>query len=163
MNTFELGLINCVFPKAKVIFVMRDPRDVCISCFMQIMTPTAATVHLFNWKNTINLYAQTMSWWMHIREQMDLEYIEFRYEDAITDFENTFRNIFNFLDLEWTAEAHNFHKHAANKFIASPSFNQVSQPLYSSSLVRWKQYSSEFEPVIKQLQPFIDAFNYTDT
>jgi len=160
MNTFDVGLINCIFPNAKVIFVMRDPRDVCLSCFMQIMVPTPTTIHLLSWGKTINLYAQTMTWWMHIRKEMSLDFIEFRYEDAITDFETTFRKTFNFLDLEWTSKANDFHKHASKKFIASPSFNQVSQPLYSSSLARWKHYETEFSPVTNQLLPFIKAFNY---
>lgn len=160
MNTFSLGIINCIFPNAKIIFVMRDPRDVCLSCFMQIMAPSSITAHLFDWEKTIDLYTQSMSWWIHIKEIMSLKYIEFKYEDAITDFEPTFKKVFDFLDLDWTTEAHNFHKRATKKFIASPSFNQVSQPLYSSSVARWKQYETEFSPVIDKLHPFITAFNY---
>jgi len=161
MNTFDLGLINCIFPDAKVVFIMRDPRDVCLSCFMQIMVPTAVTTHLFDWEKSATLYAQTMTWWMHIKETMSLEYIELKYEDIINEFEPTLRKTFNFLDLEWNAESKNFHKHAAKKFIATPSYNQVSQPLYSSSLAKWKHYENEFTPVIEKLQPFITAFNYT--
>jgi Tfp pilus assembly protein PilF len=160
MNTFDIGLINCVFPEAKVIFVARDPRDICLSCFMQIMVPTTTTVHLFDWKKTVNLYCQTMDWWLYIRDQISLDTIEFRYEDSISDFEATFRKIFSFLNLQWVSAANDFHKHAAKKFIASPSFNQVSQPLYSSSVARWKQYETEFETVIAKLQPYIDAFGY---
>ncbi len=160
MNTFDIGLINCVFPEAKIIFVARDPRDVCLSCFMQIMQPTPTTIHLLNWENTIDLYCKTMAWWLYIRELMSLDTIEFRYEDSITDFEATFRKLFSFVDLQWVDSATDFHKHAAKKFIASPSFSQVSQPLYSSSVARWKRYENEFKPVISKLQPFIDAFGY---
>lgn len=161
MNTLDLGLINCVFPEAKVIFVMRDPRDVCLSCFMQIMTPTPLTLHLFNWKKTIDLYSHSMDWWLYIKTQMSLDYIELKYEDTVNDLEATFQNVFNFLDLHYISEAGNFHTHAVNKFIASPSFNQVSQPLYTSSIARWKRYESEFSSIISKLQPYIDAFGYS--
>lgn len=160
MNTLDLGLINCVFPDAKVIFVKRDPRDVCLSCFMQVMTPTALTMHLFDWQKTIDLYCKTMDWWLYIKSQMSLDYIEFKYEDLVSDLETTSQKVFNFLDLQYVSEAKNFHKHAANNFIASPSFNQVAQPLYFSSLARWKQYESEFSPIISKLQPYIDKFGY---
>ncbi len=160
MNTFDIGLINCLFPNAKVIFVMRDPRDVCLSCFMQIMVPTPTTVNLLSWEKTIALYLQTMEWWFYIKKEMNLDFIEFRYEDAVNNFEATFREIFSFINLDWNSEAKKFHQYAAKKFISSPSFNQVSQPLYSSSLARWKHYEKEFSTVLNQLQPYIKAFNY---
>lgn len=160
MNTLDIGLINCVFPEAKVIFVIRDPRDVCLSCFMQIMVPTPFTAHLFDWQKTVDLYSKTIDWWLYIKTQMSLDYIEFKYEDAVTDLESTFQNIFKFIGLDYISEAKEFHKSAANKFVASPSFNQVSKPLYSSSLARWKQYETEFSAVITKLQPYIDEFGY---
>jgi len=160
MNTFDLGFINCIFPDAKILFLVRDPRDVCLSCFMQVMTPSAMTVHLTNWKSLAELYHLTLSWWLHFKKITAINYLEFRYEDTISDFEGTYRNIFTFLGLEWTDEANNFHKHASKKFIASPSYTQVTQPLYSSSLARWKRYENEFTSVLDKLQPFISKFNY---
>jgi len=160
MNTIDLGLINTIFPDAKVVFVMRDPRDVCLSCFMQLMVPSPATVHLLSWQGTAEFYVQIMDWWMYIKQQMTLDFIEFRYEDAVTQFEPTFRKIFDFLGQSWNPDVAEFHKHAAEKFISSPSRTQVTQPLYASSMARWMHYETEFAPVSKLLHPFISAFNY---
>lgn len=160
MNTVDLGLINCVFPDAKVIFVMRDPRDVCVSCFMQLMVPTPATAHLLSWQGTAAFYAQVMDWWMHIKPCLTLDFIEFRYEDAVAQFEPTYRRVFDFLGLSWNPAVVNFHEHAAKKYIASPSRNQVAQPLYASSVARWRRYEKEFTPVADTLRPFIKAFDY---
>lgn len=160
MNTIDLGLINVIFPDAKVIFVMRDPRDVCVSCFMQLMVPSPTTVHLLTWQGTAEFYALVMDWWMHIKEKMTLDFIEFRYEDAVTQFEPTFRRVFDFLGLAWDPGVADFHKRAAGKFIATPSRTQVAQPLYSSSVTRWRHFAPEFAPVSELLKPFIDAFNY---
>lgn len=160
MNTIDLGLINCIFPDAKVVFVMRDPRDVCLSCFMQLMVPTPATAHLLTWQGAADFYAQVMDWWMHIRQQMTLDFIEFRYEDAVAQFEPTYRRVFDFLGLPWDPAVVNFHEHAAAKYIASPSRNQVAQPLYSSSVARWRRYEVAFRPVAEKLDPFIRAFDY---
>ncbi|MHB1094158.1 sulfotransferase family protein [Thiobacillus sp.] len=160
LNTIDVGLINCIFPDAKVVFVMRDPRDVCVSCFMQLMVPTPATAHLLNWQGTADFYAQVMNWWIHIRQQMTLDFTEFRYEDAVAQFEPTYRRVFDFLGLTWDPAVVNFHEYAQKKYIASPSRNQVAQPLYSSSVARWRRYGAAFVPVAEKLGPFIRAFDY---
>ncbi|CAD6880060.1 hypothetical protein [Methylomonas albis] len=160
MNTIDLGLINYIFPDAKLVFLLRDPRDVCLSCFMQTMLPTPSTVHLFSWDGTARFYAQVMDWWMTIRSKLTMNFIEFRYEDAVFDFEPAFRNVFDFLDLDWDPAVAEFHKKAAGKYIASPSFSQVAQPLYSSSVGRWHHYQAEYTAILPELQTFIDEFGY---
>jgi hypothetical protein len=89
-----------------------------------------------------------------------MPYIEFRYEDAVFDFEAAFRKVFDFIGLEWHPEVADFHKHATGKFIASPSFSQVAQPLYSSSVGRWKQYESEYAAVEQHLEPYLQKYGY---
>jgi len=160
MNTIDLGLINCIFPDSKVVFVMRDPRDVCLSCFMQIMIPTPSTVHLLTWWGTAEFYALTMAWWIVVKQRLTLGFIEFCYEDAVSQFEPTFQRIFDFLGLAWDPSVADFHRRAAGRYIASPSFNQVAQPLYSSSVARWKHYEADFAPVADLLQPYITKFGY---
>ncbi len=160
MNTIDLGLINVLFPDSKVVFVMRDPRDVCLSCFMQTMIPTPSTVHLLTWQGTADFYARIMSWWMTVKPRLSLDFIEFRYEDAVTDFEQTFKRVFDFVDLSWDPKVAEFHKNAIGRYISSPSHAQVAQPLYASSVGRWRHYAAEFPPVAGLLQPFIDGFGY---
>ncbi|WP_262965547.1 tetratricopeptide repeat-containing sulfotransferase family protein [Methylobacter psychrophilus] len=162
MNTIDLGLINCIFPDAKLVFLLRDPRDVCLSCFMQTMIPTPSTVHLLSWQDTGQFYAQVMDWWMTIKPQLTMDFIEFRYEDAVFQFEPAFRKVFDFLDVNWDPAVADFHKQAAGKYIASPSFNQVAQPLYSSSVGRWRHYKAEYAEISTWLQPFISAYSYDD-
>lgn len=160
LNTVDLGLINCIFPDAKVIFVLRDPRDVCLSCLMQLMVPTPATVHLQSLEETARFYAQVMNWWMHIKPLLTLRFIEFRYEDAVEKFEPTFQQVFTFLGVSWDPAVAKFHEHAAKKAISTPSRGQVVQPLYSSSVARWRHFESEFKPVATILEPFVTAFGY---
>lgn len=160
LNILDLGLINCIFPDARVIFVMRDPRDVCLSCFMQMFKPTPVTAHLVEWHHTAEFYALVMQWWQTIKQKMSLQFLEIRYEDAIEDFETTYRSIFAFLSIPWDPAVLDYQQHMAGKFIASPSYSQVAQPLYKTSVARWKAYEAEFEPINGKLQPFISAFNY---
>lgn len=162
MNSIDIGFIQCIFPDAKLIFLVRDPRDVCLSCFSQTMTPSPSTVHLLTWENTARFYAQIMDWWLTVQPRLTMQAMELKYEDAVFDFENTFRKVFGFLNLDWDPSVIDFHKKAAGKVIASPSFNQVAQPLYSSSVGRWRHYASEYAPISATLQPYIDHYGYTD-
>lgn len=160
LSTVDLGLINTVFPDARVLFVMRDPRDVCLSCVMQLMVPSHATRHLLSLQDTAALYAQVMDWWLQVRDQLSLRHIAFRYEDAVADFETTYRRVFEFIGLDWRDEARNFHERAPGHYVASPSRNQVAQPLYRSSVARWRRYEKEMAPVQKTLAPFVARFGY---
>jgi len=160
LNTIDIGLINSIFPDGKAVFVTRDPRDVCLSCFMQNMTPNPSTVHLLTWEGTARFYALVMDWWGKVKPRLTMEFMEFRYEDAVSDFEPTYRKVFDFLRLTWRPEVIDFHKRAEGRFIASPSAKQVAQPLYASSVERWRHYEKEFLAVDELLQPFIETYGY---
>jgi Flp pilus assembly protein TadD len=160
LNTIDIGLINLVFPDAKVIFMLRDPRDVCLSCYMQLMAPTHATVHLLDWSSTAVFYAQVMDWWQYIRPRLTLTWLELRYEDLVTDFESHVRGILEMLGLPWDERLREFDKKARGKFIASPSRNQVAQPLYDTSLARWRHYERHFVAIESVLAPLIQTFGY---
>lgn len=160
MNTIDLGLINAVFPDGKVVFVVRDPRDVVLSCFMQTMIPTPSTVHLLDWQGTAEFYALVMDWWQAAKSRLTVDFIEFRYEDAVAEFETTFRQVFDFLGLAWDPRVARFHERAAGKVVNSPSFSQVAQPLYSSSVERWRRYEQEYAAVADTLRPFVEALGY---
>jgi hypothetical protein len=127
---------------------------------MQTMIPTPSTVHLLTWDETARFYAQVMDWWATIKPKLSMDFIEFRYEDAVLEFEAAFRKVFEFIGLDWNPDVADFHKHAAGKFIASPSFSQVAQPLYSSSVGRWKRYAAEYAAISGHLQPFINTYGY---
>jgi len=160
MNTFELGFIHIIFPDARIIFAKRDPRDVCISCFMQIMQPNLATIHLNKWTDIATLYQQTIAWWSHFKQICKVPYHEIRYEDAVTHFEASYRELFDFLNLSWTDKAFDFYKNNHNKFIVSPSYNQVSKPLYSSSKNRWLNYQEHFKTIKNEISPILKALQY---
>ena len=160
LNTLDIGLINTLFPEAKVIFAQRDPRDVCLSAHLQLMTPSPATAHLLTWEGTARLYAATLAWWAHIRPRLSLQVLDLRYEAVIADFEAACRPMFGFLGLAWTDAARDFHTGAAGRFIASPSRNQVSRPLYATSVGRWRRHASQFAAVDGMLAPAVEALGY---
>ncbi|WP_026603559.1 tetratricopeptide repeat-containing sulfotransferase family protein [Methylomonas sp. 11b] len=160
LNSIDIGLISCLFPEARIIFALRDPRDVCLSCFQQAFKPSSVTVNLLSWEGVAKQYAAVMALWLYMKPMIQPRYMELRYEDTVNDFENSFRRVFALLDLEWVAEVSAFHEKAKGRYIATPSFAAVSQPIYSRSVARWQHYASFYEPVLPILAPYIDAFGY---
>ncbi len=161
LNIMDLGLINAVFPDAKVIVALRDPRDVCLSCIMQDFVLNNAMIHFLTLPDTAAFYAQVMGLYLSLRDKMTLGAIEVRYEDTVSDLESQARRILQLLDLEWDQSVLDFHTKVAGKAISTPSFEAVAQPVHRGAIGRWAHYMKPFEAVRPLLDPFVSAFGYS--
>lgn len=160
LNTIDLGVISVIFPEAKILFALRDPRDISISCFMQAFTITPATVNLLSLEGIAKQYAAVMNYWLALKVMIQPTYLELRYEDTVVDFETSYRRVFEFLGVEWFPEVERFHERAKGSYISTPSFAAVSQPIYSKAVARWKHYEQQLTPILPLLERFIVAFGY---
>ncbi len=163
MNTLNLGLINTIFPDAILLFAIRDPRDVCLSCFMQAFELSPLTVHFLDFFKGVQFYALVMEYWLLVRHMLSTSWLELRYEDILDDMEGVFRPVFEIIGLEWDVESERFYKHAQQKTVKTPSFDQVTKPLYWSSVQRWKNYEQQIQGVENILQHFVRDFAYGDS
>ena len=160
LNTLEIGLINAVFPDAKLILALRDPRDVCLSAFMQPYMLSDMTVHFLSWQGTVDFYAALLGLWLSLREQLSLNYLEVRYEDMVDDLESQARRVLDLLGADWRPEVLAFHDKARQRIISTPSFADVTQPLHRRSLARWRNYAAPMRRMAGILASFIQAFGY---
>ena len=53
-----------------------------------------------------------------------------------------------------------YHRHAQNRNINTPSYSQVTQKIYTRARYRWLRYGKYFDPLLDRLEPFIDEFGY---
>jgi len=160
LNLVHLGFISMLFPDARIIVAIRDPRDVCLSCFMQGFTPNPAMANFFSLKSSVEFYTQVMALWCHYRNVLPLEWYQYRYEDLVYDFDVTTRSLFEFLDLECPVDAGDFHLSAKNRLISTPSYQDVTTPVYHRSVGRWKNYEKYIAPNLVELEPFLESFGY---
>jgi Tfp pilus assembly protein PilF len=160
LNILEIDLINVLFPEARLIVLVRDPRDVCVSCFMQRFVLNAAMVNFLWWERTAEFYSKAMDLWLHVRDMTTLEFIEVKYEDTVSDLQGQARRILDFLGVAWDEGVLSFHEHARRRFIATPSASAVSEPIYRRAMGRWHNYAAQMDRVSDRLQPFIEAFGY---
>jgi hypothetical protein len=158
--TTLLPVIARMFPEMRILFALRDPRDVVLSCFMQRLPLNAVSVHYLTLEATAQKYAATMRAWLKVRQLIGNAWIEVRYEDTVADLERQARNSLRFLDLSWDERVLDYHHRAQQKHVHSPTYEAVTKPVYSHSVGRWRNYERQLEPALGILQPFVEAFGY---
>lgn len=152
-NFLYLGLIALLFSNARIIHCWRDPRDVCLSCFVEDFN----TAHSFasdpiHFASYYRDYCRLMAHW---RQVLPIPIFDLRYEDLVGDFEPTARQLLDFVDCEWDAACLSYYKH--DRAVTTPSRWQVRQPIYTSSIGRWRQYSEYLTPVLQELTELAEA------
>ena len=162
LNIVEVGFIRRIFPRASIIVALRDPRDVILSCFMQNFRINRAMAHFLTVEGTAKLYAAVMELWLHYRSDPGLNRIEYRYEDLVADTEGVARRVFAFLGEPWDEGVLAFQDRARERFVSTPSYADVSTPIYDRSVGRWRNYAEQLAPTLPILAPFVREFGYPE-
>jgi len=151
-----------VFPETKLLMALRDPRDVCLSCFMLDLPRQVGLRHTayFNLKDTTEDYAEKMSIWRTLAPLMPGHYLEVRYEDMVEDLESVARKTLEFLGVPWDATVLRFYERAQQKLMRMPNYKDVVKPVYQRARGRWRNYQKYLEPHLEKLEPFVKAFGY---
>ncbi|MBH67192.1 MAG: hypothetical protein CMM58_02450 [Rhodospirillaceae bacterium] len=164
LNINEAILINSVFPKARFIVVIRDPCDVCLSCFTQAFELNDWMAVFNDIAATAKLYNEVFDLWYETVSKFNIEYHEVRYEDLVNDLQGTASKILKFLDLSWDNKMARHDEHARNRgYLATPSHAQVTQPVYQHAVQRWKLYGGHMKEVEKLLQTKRRQLGYSTT
>ena len=162
LNIIEIRLIRRLFPSSKIILSLRHPYDVCLSNFMQHYEPNAAMVHFNSLQGCVDMYEAVMSLWMsYAQHYADLRFHTVKYERLVEDMRKELEKLFDFLGVEWQESVMSFNIHAlGRKTLSTPSYQQVTQPLYQSSKYRWRHYKDFIFPVFSRLNSFVEEFAY---
>lgn len=155
----DLPLVRRLFPEAHVLVLLRDPRDACLSCFMQDFD--RGTPHFYSLDWTAEHFDLTMDLWLHYKEALPgLRHLQVRYEDLCGAPEKWARATLEFLGEPWNDAVMKYFEPAHRRYVTTPSYADVMQPVYSRSIGRWRNYEAQFTPLLNHLQRYIDAFGY---
>ncbi|RWN56044.1 sulfotransferase [Mesorhizobium sp.] len=147
-HNFELiGLIGLLFPNARIIHCRRDAIDNCVSCFVL----NFSEAHSYNTDlTTLGLYYREYDRLMrHWNEVFPGLIFENGYEALVDDQEAQSRRLIDYLGLPWDDACLRFFDRDGS--VNTPSRWQVRQPIYKSSVKRWKNYENEIQPLIQSL------------
>ncbi|MBI1212473.1 MAG: tetratricopeptide repeat protein [Alphaproteobacteria bacterium] len=163
LNTILLPVIYRLFPDARILFAVRDPRDVVISCFQQRFGMNAAMFQLLQLDTAVRYYDAVMRLGQTARAVFPLKVHDVKYEALTADFDATIGAALSFLGLEWNDAVRDYAATARQRTIATPSASQVVEPLYATSQGKWRNYAKELEPYLPALAPWVKAFGYTES
>ena len=160
-NTLKLPLIIKLFPAAKIVFSVRDPRDVVLSCFRRRFLMSAPNFQFLTLEGTARLYDATMRLAELYRAKLPLDLFELRHEDLVNDFEGRVRATCDFLGLSWQDSMRDFAARAKTQAITTPSSVQVMRGLNREGIGHWRRYREQLAPVLPILQPWVERFGYS--
>jgi hypothetical protein len=146
------GLIHLALPNARIIHTRRDPIDTCLSCFSKRFAENLPyTYDLGELGRYYRAYEALMAHWRSVLPQNVM--LEVRYEEVVADLEGQARRILAHCGLEWDPHCLDFHK--TERPVRTASVAQVRQPIYKSSVGRWRAFESFLGPLLAELEPSI--------
>jgi tetratricopeptide (TPR) repeat protein len=158
--TFLTPALARIFPEIKFIIALRDPRDVVLSCFMQNLPLNQVGAAFLTLAGSADEYNCLMNTWRTMAPRLSNPWLEVRYEDMVEDLEAVARKTLDFLGVPWDASVLGFNEHARQKAVRSPTYADVTQPVYKRAKGRWHNYQKYLEPYLGKLQPFVKMFGY---
>lgn len=160
LASVTLPVIAKLFPDARVLFALRDPRDVVLSCFRRRFALNAAMYELLSLPAAATYYDAVMRLSERYRDILPLPQHAVRYESLVDDFEGSARAACDFIGLEWDKVLFDFAAKARTRGIATPSAAQVTRGLNREGQGVWRRYRAQMAPVLPMLEPWVRRFGY---
>ncbi len=156
-----LPLVNRIFPEARVLVALRDPRDVCLSCYRQSFTYAGRVGMSFflRLRDTARLYAAVMGGYLRNRDAYTNPTLEVRYEETVADFEGRIGEMLEFLGLEFDPAVRSAHERR-DRLHATPSYHAVQRPVTAGAVGRWRRYETQLAPIAPVLEPLVRELGY---
>ena len=144
VNSDYLGVIHSVFPKARIIYMRRNPIDTCLSCYFQQLLPSHSfAMDLSDLAHYYREHQRLMTHWLTVLPAGTV--LEVPYEELVADQRAWTRKILDFLGLEWDARCLQFHE--TKRQVATASYWQVRQKMFANSVERWRNYEKFIGPL----------------
>lgn len=161
LNMIRVGVIARLFPGAKIIFLVRHPLDVCLSCFIRLYKLDDASANFQTLEDTSAMYAGVMDLWQQYTSLLPLSLYVMKYENLVEDTETEVGGVLEFLDLEWDDSVLRFAVQGETQSkVNTQDYRQLTEPIYSRATNRWKRYEKYLAPVREILGPFIKRLGY---
>jgi hypothetical protein len=145
-NFEQLGVIWKAWPDARVIHCRRRPIDICLSIYFNFFNGKMA----WDRADLVFQYRQYERLMEHWRNVLPADFFtEVEYETLVADREAETRRLVAFCGLEWDDACLAPERNARR--IKTASLWQARQPVYRTSLERWRRY----EPWLGELRELL--------
>ena len=145
-NYKHIGMLAVLFPQARIIHCRRHPLDYCLSCFQTPLSGHPYTADLGHLGAVYVAYERLMAHW---RDVLEIPMLEVQYETLVTDQETITRKILEFCGLGFDERCLRFYE--GTRTVLTASYDQVTQPIYSSSVGRYRGFEHHLGPLKEAL------------
>ncbi len=160
LNLIELGFIKTIFPNSKIILAIRHPLDCIISCVLTAFKMNDGMVNFENIQTSSFFYNECFELLFKYLDYFEIKYHEVKYENIINNFKDETNKLINYLNLNFEDNINNFQKTARQREkINTPSYDQVIQPIYTTSINRYKNFD-EIKKIKIDIARWINLFSY---
>jgi len=157
LNILRLPVIRRVFPNARILLAVRHPCDVILSCYMQQFRAPDFALLCRSIESLALGFRRTFDYWYAQGALLQPAVHELVYENLVRDFESGMHAVTDFLELPWAESMLRPAERAQAKgYISTPSYAQVTQPVNSKSVDRWRRYEKHFAGgSLERLEPYL--------
>jgi tetratricopeptide (TPR) repeat protein len=152
-NYQHVGLMHLALPQARFIQIQRSILDTCLSIFTNQFAGLNYSYDLYEIGKYYQLYDYAMQHWAQVLPAGLI--LDVQYEQLVTNFEAEARRIVEHCGLPWDARCLSFH--TTERVVRTASNIQVRQPVYRSSLKRWRPTDTQLQPLYEGLGPRLAA------
>ncbi len=160
LNTLKLPLIARLFPRARILFACRDPRDVVLSCFRHRFRMSAPIFEMLSLQGAARYYDAVMALAVCLTTALKLDMCLVRHEDVVTEFTREMKRVCSYLDLDWVPAMGDFALRTEKRAVSTPSTAQLVRGLNTEGLGQWRRYEAALRPVLPLLEPWVKRFYY---
>ena len=138
-----LGFIAILFPNAKIVHCRRDPMDNCVSLFVNLLNEQHSySRDLATLGRYYRDYVELMQYWKSV---LPIAILDLQYESLVQNQEQESRRLVDFVGLPWDPACLAFQE--TKRTVRTISRWQVRQPMYATSVNRWKHFEHHLGPL----------------
>ena len=155
----RIPIIKRVFPEARILMALRDPRAIAWSCFTQYLPDNSESAGFNTMVTTVEHVATQLGFWLRLRERLPPgTWHETRYERMVGSFGEESRRTLAFLGLPWDPKVADFHTNPSP--VRSPTYAEAARPVYDHALEKWRHYEPFLGNAFDKLAPVMTALGY---
>ena len=153
-NYVEIGLIHLMLPKAVILHSVRDPVDTCLACYRKLfLTSQEASYDLGDIGREYVAYREMMDHWSAV---LPGRVVDVSHEALVADPERQIRQlVVESCGLDWDPACLRFYE--TKRPVRTASVAQVRQPIFTTSIERWRRYEKHLGPLFEALGPYAPA------
>jgi len=160
-TTFLIPAYQRIWPQNRILYALRNPRDIAISCFFRWLPVNSVSVRYQTLEETCKRTTEELNAWLQLRNILpENTWHETRYENTVMNYAAESQKVLTWMGLPWDDAISDYRSHLEKRGVNSPTYASVNQPIYQGAMDRWKNYEQYLTPHLAILQPCIDALDY---